>query len=352
MTDSAERVPHILPLPHALGTGIIIETGQILSDGNQAAIKQFIDEYESALSRFRDDSLVGRMRTASHGGTFDFPDWAVELFDLYDRLFEATAGAIDPCVGATLIQLGYARSFEQQMLEQQTLERQTFEHRTLDHQAHARNSKSAQSKSPTNPSPTNWDSYRTRITWRDIERHGTTLVTHAPVALDFGAAGKGYAVDLLAEQLQTTAAQSFVIDAGGDMLIHGRQRPITIALENPLDLTQAVGTASITEGALCASAPSRRHWTAHNGQQVHHLINALDGQPVDEVTATWVSVTPQTGRQQPFPTATADGLATALFTTSPARLRAYFDFECALLYADHTAAQSAAFPGAFFTEDR
>lgn len=346
MTDSAERVPHILPIPHALGTGIIIETDQRLVDGDQAAIKRFISEYETVLSRFRNDSLVGQMRAATHGGTFDFPDWAAGLFDLYDRLFEATAGAVDPCVGATLIQLGYDRSFEQQ-----TFKRQTFEHRTLEHQIDTRNSKSARPGSTAGPNPTNWDAYRTRTTWRDIERHGTTLVTHAPVALDFGAAGKGYAVDLLAEQLRTTAAQSFIIDAGGDVLIHGRQRPVTIALENPFDLTQAVGTARIAEGALCASAPSRRHWTAQNGQQVHHLINALDGRPVDEVAATWVSVTAKTSRQ-PLPTATADGLATALFTAPPAKLRTYFDFECALLYADRTAAQSAAFPGTFFTDNK
>ena len=48
---------------------------------------------------------VGRMRTAAHGGTFDFPDWASGLFGLLmTRLFAATDGATDPCVGEDLIQ--------------------------------------------------------------------------------------------------------------------------------------------------------------------------------------------------------------------------------------------------------
>ena len=51
------------------------------------------------------------MRTAAHGGTFDFPDWASGLFGLYDRLFAATDGATDPCVGEDLIRLGYDESY-------------------------------------------------------------------------------------------------------------------------------------------------------------------------------------------------------------------------------------------------
>ena len=47
--------------------------------------------------------------------------------------------------------------------------------------------------------------------------------------------------------------------------------------------------------------------------------------------------------------ALADGLATALFTTPATQLRAHFPFECAILNANRTAAQSPNFPGGFFT---
>ncbi|OZG61793.1 thiamine biosynthesis protein ApbE [Bifidobacterium lemurum] len=49
-------------------------------------------------------------------------------------------------------------------------------------------------------------------------------------------------------------------------------------------------TARISHGAFCASAPSRRQWTAANGQQTHHPINTLDGQSVDEIAATWACI--------------------------------------------------------------
>ena len=49
------------------------------------------------------------------------------------------------------------------------------------------------------------------------------------------------------------------------------------------------------------------------------------------------------------PVTLADGLATALFTTPATQLRAHFPFECAILNANRTAAQSPNFPGGFFS---
>ena len=75
MTGLAERLPHVAAFPEALGTGLLLHTDVALDDGLSNCIDMFISTYEAALSRFKDDSTVGRMRTATHGGTFDFPDW-------------------------------------------------------------------------------------------------------------------------------------------------------------------------------------------------------------------------------------------------------------------------------------
>lgn len=366
MSNLSKQLPHTMAFPNALGTGLVIQsaldanasiaippllggTGITGSISLYDAIDVFIDEYETALSRFRTSSLVTRMRQAKYGGTFDFPEWCGPLFDLYDRLFDATDGAIDPCIGEDLIRLGYDATYSF------TVEPDAAKHAGAIHG---------------------------RAVWPvDVERHGATLVTHGPVALDFGACGKGYLVDLIAGMLKAAHAApqpvQYVIDAGGDLLIHADE-PITIALEDPADPANAVGAVGISQGAFCASAPSRRHWGEAAGHQLHHLLNAIDGLPVDEVAATWVAVQaePETTiatnpnsqcRQErhgtnrhPAPgtahsarsvhlTALADALATALFTTPANQLRAHFAFDCAILNADRTAAQSAGFPGGFFT---
>ena len=116
MTSLTEQLPYVYAFPDALGTGLLVHTESVLDDEIRDRIGSFIHEYEVVLSRFRDDSIVGRMRTAAHGGTFDFPDWASGLFGLYDRLFAATDGATDPCVGEDLIRLGYDESFGQPTL--------------------------------------------------------------------------------------------------------------------------------------------------------------------------------------------------------------------------------------------
>lgn len=350
-----------LAFPQALGTGIVVQvqlrmTDSAESDNQHAnltsqmtdsaesdmreAVAALLRTYEHTLSRFREDSLVAAMRRATHGGSFDFPDWAGGLFDLYDALHEASDGAIDPCVGEDLTRLGYGPAY------------------TFAAQPNARAYAGA---------------VHGRATWHDsVERHGCTLITRGPVSLDFGACGKGYAVDLIAALLRDggcnternternadhhagpntnrAADRALVIDAGGDLLVHLGQSPdqpvpLRVALEHPSDSTQAVGVAEIMDGALCASAPSRRYWGEQSGMRLHHLLNAIDGMPADSVAAAWAYV-PQ---QAAFPCATADGLATALFVTPPDRLRARFRFECAFIDVDGMLHASRNFPATLF----
>lgn len=378
MSELNERMPYVTAFPRALGTGMIVRTSRPIDGDLRAAMSSFIDDYERTLSRFRDDSLVAAMGRAEHGGTFEFPAWTSALFDLYDALCDATDGAIDPCVGEDLIRLGYGADY-------------SF---TVEPGADGR-----------------LGAIHGRPTWRgDVERHGTastedtsdasggasitgtacatsadgtTLVTRRPVHLDFGACGKGYLVDLLAQRFLAQSNMEFVIDAGGDLLVRSSQ-PITIALEDPADTSRAIGTANVSSGAFCASAPSRRRWESHRGNDgapgtntiVHHLLNAIDGLPVRNVAATWTSVgivnddhrtaasasdctdnviDPSIDSRnfdaRAYPTALADGLATALFVTDPNHLAARFPglFDCAILNADRTLAASRNFPGTFFT---
>ena len=350
-----------LAFPQALGTGIVVQVQLRMTDSAESdnhtpkttsqmtdsaesdmreAVAALLRTYEHTLSRFREDSLVAAMRRATHGGSFDFPDWAGGLFDLYDALHEASDGAIDPCVGEDLTRLGYGPAY------------------TFAAQPNARAYTGA---------------VHGRATWHgSVERHGCTLITRGPVSLDFGACGKGYAVDLIAALLRDggcnternternadhhagpnanrAADRALVIDAGGDLLVHLGQSPdqpvpLRVALEHPSDSTQAVGVAEIMDGALCASAPSRRYWGEQSGMRLHHLLNAIDGMPADSVAAAWAYV-PQ---QAAFPCATADGLATALFVTPPDRLRARFRFECAFIDADGMLHASRDFPATLF----
>ncbi|RFT30710.1 thiamine biosynthesis protein ApbE [Gardnerella vaginalis] len=299
------------------------------------------------LSRFRADSLVSRMACAADGGDFEFPEWAGPLFTLYSEFYAATRGAFDACVGADLLALGYNNSV--QFVPE-----------------------SAASASDDSDS---WANYRRAlpVTWGNISRDcgSVTLHTNQPVQLDFGAAGKGYFVDLVTriikEELSgdSPANFDFLVNAGGDMraCFSNEDYQIKVALENPFDTTQAVAVASIASGALCASSSARRRWKVKDASYLGkdasgfesnliatHLINALDGIPACDLCASWVYIPAKTCD---FPTAYADALASALFVSQESDLQKIVQTtsaEFAVMLPNKTLRKTRAFPAHFFAE--
>ncbi|WP_419702980.1 FAD:protein FMN transferase [Promicromonospora sp. NFX87] len=257
----------------AIGTRWTIDAGDVLAPDVRERVHTVIDYFDRTWSRFRPDSLVTRIAHSRHGGTFDVPASDLPLLDLYDRLVEATDGAVDPLVGARLELLGYDARYTLHPASDDDLRRQ----------------------------------HATRPTWSDdVERVGTTLRTRRPLVIDVGAAGKGYLVDLVADVLGVAGVERFVVDAGGDLVQQGRPG-LRVGLEDPTDPRRVLGVATLARRALCASATNRRAW----GGGLHHVLDARTGHPVRDVAATWAVADSA---------AVADGVATALFLTGPDRL--------------------------------
>ncbi|MFP1695588.1 FAD:protein FMN transferase [Gardnerella greenwoodii] len=355
---------NVVAFERALGTGIIISSSKPIPEHVEQRIRAFVDEYESVLSRFRADSLVSRMASAEHGGDFEFPAWAQPLFAIYSEFYAATHGVFDACVGADLLNLGYDNSV--QFIPESA--------------ANASENSGSASAS--------WNKYHRAlpVTWSDISRAdgSTTLHTSQPVQLDFGAAGKGYFVDLVTQILKdelsgdSRADFDFLVNAGGDMRACSSEEnsQIKVALENPFDTTQAVGVASIACGSLCASSAARRRWIVKdancladnafesnchksNGCESNafesnliatHLINALDGVPSQKLSASWTYIPAKTCA---FPTAYADALATALFISQESDLQKIVQTtgaEFAVMLPNHALRKTCAFPARFFAD--
>ncbi len=338
---------NVVAIERALGTGIIISSSKPISQRVQKRIRAFVEEYESVLSRFREDSFVSRMARAEHGGEFEFPAWTQPLFAIYDEFYDATRGAFDACIGADLLALGYDNSVQ-----------------FVPEPAGSANKDSGSVSC-------SWSKYRRSlpVKWADISRDdsGTTLHTNQPVQLDFGAAGKGYFVDLVTNILKDELGDDslsdcdFLVNAGGDMraCFSDEDYQIKVALENPFDTTQAVGVASIASGALCASSAARKRWKvkdanclADNAFESNliatHLINALDGVPSQKLSASWAYIPAKTCA---FPTAYADALATALFVSQENDLQKIVQTtgsEFAVISPNYALRKTAAFPAYFF----
>lgn len=281
----------------AIGTDWHIRTRRPLPEGTRAEIREICDDLDRVWSRFRRDSLVTQIARAEAGGRYEFPARDRRLLDLYDRLFAATDGGVDPLIGRDLELHGYDADYSL------TPDRAGLRTRV----------------------PDSWV--------RDVRREDTVLVTERPVVIDVGAAGKGHLVDLIAGVLRDAGIDGFLIDGSGD-LRHAGPGTVTVGLEHPTLKGRAIGTVELHGTALCASATTRRAW----GEGLHHVLDGRTGRPVSEVVATWVIAADA---------ATADGLATALFVADPAQLSA-FAFSWVRMLADGRVQWSNDFTGQLF----
>lgn len=276
----------------AIGTQWQIETTTPLSGSDRDAVQRMIEEYDRGFSRFRKDSTV---RLASTPGLYELPAPAVELEPFYRRLHKLSAGRMTPLITESLEHLGYDSAY----------------------------------------SLTPKADFRPAAEWeQSIDWQGTSLRTKAPVALDFGAAGKGQLVDLIGAELESRGITGSMVDASGDLKVRGlaAQR---IALEHPYDPKLAIGVVELADGALCASASNRRAW----GDGLHHVLDGATGRPVQTVVASWAVAS---SAMQ------ADGLATALFFVDHAKLAEEFDFASVRVHSDGRAEVSANFTGEIF----
>ena len=246
----------------AIGTAWEIVTEEPLVDRVRRRVLARIDDFDRTWSRFRADSAVSAL--ARGGGDVAATTDTAPMLDLFAALSDATEGAVNPLVGASLDALGY----------------------DADYSLRDRGAVAA---------PADW---RTQLAWRDGR-----LTLAAPATIDVGALGKGRLVDLVLDIVSAEAAGDVTVDAGADLAVRGR--PQRIGLEHPFDPRRAIGVWEVTD------AVNRRSWPSATGTTLHHVLDARTGQPVRTVAATWAVARDAM---------TADAITTALFFDGGPRL--------------------------------
>ncbi|WP_228484774.1 FAD:protein FMN transferase [Microbacterium cremeum] len=256
----------------AIGTTWEIVTAAPLDEAARAEVGAVIEAFDRTWSRFRADSSVRALARAA--GAVPAPPDAGPLLDAYAALSDATDGAVNPLVGASLERLGY----------------------DADYSLHDRLAAHGPRAAPER--------------WRDLVRwHGGVLEVREPALVDVGALGKGRLVDLVLGVVRRAVPGDAIVDAGGDLAVRGRAQ--RIGLEHPFDPRRAIGVWEVTDAALCASATNRRAWPSATGTPLHHVLDARTGLPVRTIAATWATA-PDAMR--------ADAVATALFFDGGPRL--------------------------------
>lgn len=127
----------------------------------------------------------------------------------------------------------------------------------------------------------------------------------ANMKITLDAIAKGYIIDKAMEILKSHGIKHALINAGGDIAVHGganENKPWKIAIQDPKNKNKTIEVITMTNGAVATSGNYEIYFDKE--KVYHHLISPLSNEPVKNISS--VSIQARTVMQ-------ADALATATF---------------------------------------
>jgi len=143
-----------------------------------------------------------------------------------------------------------------------------------------------------------------------VLEHNTASKLNPELYVDLSTIAKGYAVDAVVEALTEQGVSSYLVEIGGEMSVAGTKlngQRWRIAIEKPVTNGRILQRVIEIGDKGIATSGDYRNYYEQNGVRYSHLIDPLNGMPVNHNLVSVTVVHPST--------MTADGLATALMIT-------------------------------------
>ncbi len=243
---------------------------ELLSDA-VAAVRNTVDAFDRACSRFRDDSELSALNHAP-GHAVSASPVLLDAVAAAVRAAEATDGDVDPSLGAALIALGYDKDFDLGLGD-----------------PGADGGRGAVESAATRPQI----SFAAVPGWRTIrlDRRAQTISVGVGVALDLGATAKALASDRAAAAAEQACGVGVLVSLGGDIATAGQVPAggwrVRVTDDHRSGLEAPGQWITIPGGGLATSSTVGRRWR-HGGETVHHL---LDPASLRSVSSGWRTVT-------------------------------------------------------------
>lgn len=263
----------------------------------QALIQAAVEDVDSRMSTYREDSELSRFNRADAGVFDDFSPITIQVIAAALQLADLSGGAFEP----TILPLVEGWGFGAKQGQEQPSAEQIEEWRG---QMGWQKISIIGWQPGTTPTPLPPEVQATSLPTPTISK------SDASVRIDLSANAKGFGVDHAAAAIQAAGCTNFLIEVGGELRAAGQKadgttwrigidRP-TVDLFGPRDLQQVieVGDWSV------ATSGDYRNYREVEGNRVSHLIDPRSGYPI---THNLASVTVLAGDCM-----TADGLATAI----------------------------------------
>jgi len=234
------------------------------------------------MSTYAADSELSRFNRSSPAEFFPVSADLARVVQIAQEISELTDGAFDITVGPLVNRWGFGpRNFNTTNLDSSRI-----------------------------PSEAELQSLLQQVGYQKLEvsMSPPALRKQMPVYVDLSGIAKGYAVDKIADYLDSLQLHSYFIEIGGELRIKGLKpdgESWIPAIEKPLDTAPQVYTVFYSHGESIAVAGSGdyRNYFEQDGVRYSHEINPRTGKPVKHTLAA-VYVIAETA-------ARADALATA-----------------------------------------
>jgi thiamine biosynthesis lipoprotein len=132
--------------------------------------------------------------------------------------------------------------------------------------------------------------------------------------IDLSAIAKGYAVDVIADYLDESSINNYMVEIGGEIKTRGinpDNRIWHIGIEKPLDDQRSVQTVITLSNTAMATSGDYRNYFEENGIRYSHTIDPSTGKPITHKLASVTVLHPSA--------MTADAMATALLVLGQER---------------------------------
>lgn len=257
-----------------------------LAGRSSAAVAAALDAVVARMSTYLDDSELARFNRLASGTPLAVSRETLEVFALARDVSAATGGAFDVTVAPAVDAWGFGPAKNRRV-----------------------------------PDAGELAAIAARIDWRMIavdRDAGTLTKARDGVRADLSGIAKGYGVDLAARSLETLGATDYLLEAGGEVRVRGRNaqdRPWRIGIERPDTPAQVPLLVVPLDGVAMATSGDYRIYFEEGGRRYSHEIDPATRAPA---TGSLASVT-VVARE----CAWADAMATALFVMGRERGEAF-----------------------------
>lgn len=254
---------------------------EALASRGATAVAGALQSVVERMSTYLADSELARFNAAPAGRRVPVSRETLEVFALARAVSEATGGAFDVTVAPAVNAWGFGPAKAKRIPPAAELARLA------------------------------------PIGWRAIEvdpAAGTLVKTRDGVRADLSGIAKGYGVDLAARALEVEGATDYMVEAGGEVRVRGRNaegRPWRIGIERPDAPTPQAFLVVPLDGLAMATSGDYRIYFEEGGRRYSHEIDPATREPVQGRLASVTVVDRDCAR--------ADALATALFVLGAQR---------------------------------